>query len=231
MTIANGSLGSVDCTAAQTRRIRRKESRRAAQILGAYWHPSLVDDMQIVYDVRLVRRLCAVVREVRPSIVMTHPPQDYMEDHVNACRLAVSAVFMRGGPNFITVPRRPAFGDDVTVYHCVPHGLCDPLRRPAVPELLVNITAVMETKAKALAAHASQARWLEASQGMGAFVGHMEADAAALGRMSRKFKYAEGWWRRLHLGFSAADTDPLRDALGADCRLNPAYARLLKRGD
>ena len=231
MTIANGSLGSMEYTAAQTRRIRRAESRKATEILGAHWHASLVDDMQIVYDMKLVKRLCAVVREVRASIVMTHPPQDYMEDHTNTCRLAVSAAFIRGAPNFVTVPRRPAYGEDVAVYHCVPHGMCDQLRRPLTPELFVNTTAVMETKSKALAAHQSQVKWLEASQGLGAFVEQMKVDAAVQGKMSRKFKYAEGWWRHLHLGFSTTDSDPLREVLGRDCVVNPAYVQMLKRGN
>jgi hypothetical protein len=29
-----------------------------------------------------------------------------------------------------------------------------------------------------------------------------------------KFEFAEGWRRHLHLGFSAADADPLAKALG-----------------
>ena len=231
MTIASGSLGSTQYSAAETRRVRREESRRAAAILGAHWHPSIVDDLEIVYDLKLVKQVCAVVREVEPDIVLTHPPQDYMEDHTNAGRLAVTAAFARGVPNFITVPKRPAYGSDVAVYHCVPHGLCDPLRRPAVPEFFVNITSVMETKRKALAVHQSQAEWLEASQGIGAFVEQMIDDARIQGKLSRRFKYAEGWWRHLHLGFSAADADPLREILNTNYRPNPAYARLLKRGD
>jgi LmbE family N-acetylglucosaminyl deacetylase len=225
MTLASGSLGSVQHSAAQTRKIRREESRRAAAILGAHWHPSLVDDLEIFYDLKTIKRLCAVIREVHPDIVLTHPPQDYMEDHTNACRLALSAAFVRGAPNLASIPNRPSDGKDVAVYHCTPHGLCDPLRRPVTPEIFVNIASVLETKAKALAAHESQASWLEASQGIGAFVRQMEDEARKLGKMSRKFKYAEGWWRHLHLGYSAVDHDPLRDALGTHCAVVPPPRR------
>ena len=38
---------------------------------------------------RTLRRLCAVIREVAPDVILTHSPQDYMEDHMNTCRLAV----------------------------------------------------------------------------------------------------------------------------------------------
>lgn len=230
MTVASGNCGSSRYGSARLRAIRRKESQRAAEILGADWHPSLTDDLEIVYDLKLLRRLAAVVRDVRPSVVLTHPSEDYMEDHTCTCRLVVTAAFARGMPNFRCVPPRRHVEGDVTVYHCMPHGLRDPLRRPVVPELFVDTTSVQPTKRAALAAHASQASWLETSQGMSAFVRSMVEDSRALGRMSRRFRHAEGWWRHLHLGFSAEETDPLRRALGKRCFLNAAYARRLGHG-
>ncbi|HEX2974184.1 MAG TPA: PIG-L family deacetylase [Tepidisphaeraceae bacterium] len=228
MTIASGSLGSMQYSAAQTRKVRRQESQRAATILGAHWHPSLVDDMEILYELKTLRRLTAVIRQVHPDIVLTQPPCDYMEDHVNACRLAVSAAFVRGMPNFGTLPSRRHDPKDVTVYHAVPHGLRDQLRRPMAPEIFVNITSVLQTKCAALAAHRSQASWLEETQAMNAYVDQMQQEARTLGKASRKFQFAEGWWRHSHLGFCSPDADPLRQALGSDYRLNPAYAKLLK---
>ena len=38
---------------------------------------------------------------------------------------------------------------------------------------------------------------------------------------------AEGWRRHLHYGFSAADADPLREALGKNYLANQAYERSL----
>ena len=55
-------------------------------------------------------------------------------------------------------------------------------------------------------------------------------DARAVGRLSRKFRFAEGWWRHLHLGFCGPDTDPLRDALGRHYLPNPAWASLHRTG-
>lgn len=37
--------------------------------------------------------------------------------------------------------------------------------------------------------------------------------ARAVGRMSGRFEFAEGWRRHLHLGLSARDDDPLAAAL------------------
>jgi hypothetical protein len=50
----------------------------------------------------------------------------------------------------------------------------------------------------------------------------------AVGKLSKKFRLAEGWRRHLHLGFSANDIDPLTEALGKDCRVNQAYERTLR---
>jgi LmbE family N-acetylglucosaminyl deacetylase len=220
MTVANGSCGSIDQSAAATRAIRRQESRRAAQLLGAKYHPSLTNDLEILYELKTLRRLAAVVREINPTIVLTHAPQDYMEDHTNTCRLAVTAAFARGMRNFKTIPARAAILGDVTVYHAMPHGLRDGLRRPIVPSAFVNTTSVQPLKRAALAAHRSQKEWLDASQGLGSYLQTMDDLSLTVGKMSRVFKHAEGWCRHLHLGFSAADADPLQDALGENYRVN-----------
>jgi len=214
MTLASGSCGSVRTGAAATRAIRRKESRRAATILGAHFHPSLVDDLEVLYELRTLRRLAAVVREVKPAVVLTHSPQDYMEDHTNTCRLAVTAAFARGMRNFRTVPARPPQSRDVVLYHAMPHGLVDGMRQKVQPETFVNTTSVQSIKRAALAAHQSQREWLDASQGMGSYVQAMEDMSLAMGKMSRRFKHAEGWRRHLHLGFSAKEIDPLIEVLG-----------------
>ena len=117
LTVANGNCGSAQYNAAMTRSIRNAEARAAAKILGAHFHPSLTNDLEILYNLELLRALAAVIREVKPGIVLTHSPQDYMEDHTNTSRLAVTAAFTRGMPNFKTVPPRPTADYDVTVYH------------------------------------------------------------------------------------------------------------------
>lgn len=217
--LSTGNCGSVRYDAKETRRRRLAEAKRAAKILGARFYPPVADDLEIFYDIKLLRRVAAVIREARPSIVLTHSPQDYMEDHMNTSRLAVTAAFARGMRNFWTAPKRNAIEGDVTVYHAMPHGLCDGLRQPVVPELFVNTTSVHETKVAALSEHRSQQEWLDVSQGMNSYLREMEDTSRAVGRMSRQFQHAEGWRRHSHLGFGGATADPLREALGdAVCR-------------
>jgi LmbE family N-acetylglucosaminyl deacetylase len=198
----------------ETRAVRAAEGRAAASILGATFHESLASDLCIFYEERLLRRLAAVVRRVRPRIVLTHSPEDYMEDHMNTARLAVTAAFARGMPNFTTDPDVEPYAGDVTVYHAMPHGLCDGLRRPIMPDLVVDTTAVQQVKRHALAAHASQKAWLDATQGMNSYLDAADEMSRSVGHMTGRFEFAEGWRRHLHLGLSARDDDPLAKALG-----------------
>jgi len=228
LNISTGDCGSLVHGAAELRRMRRAEARKAAALLGAEFHASHVGDLEVLYAIPLLREITAVIRDVQPGIVLTHSPQDYMEDHTNACRLAVSAAFSRGIPNFTSRPRRRAWSGDTTVYHAMPHGLCDQLRRRIVPGAFVDTSSVQEKKLAALACHESQHAWLQASQGMNSYLRDMETMAREVGRISRRFRVAEGWRRHSHMGFCAPDADPLRDALGEKYLVNRAYERDLQ---
>ncbi len=230
LTLASGNCGSAEYNATMLRSIRNSEARAAAKILGAQFHPCLTDDLEILYNLELLRGLSAIIRDVKPGIVLTHSPQDYMEDHTNTSRLAVSAAFTRGMPNFRTVPSRPTADYDVTVYHALPHGFCDQVRRRIIPGAFVNTTTVHKTQLKALAAHKSQQNWLDVSQGMNSYLLAVEDMALAVGRLSKKFKYAEGWRRHLHYGFCGPDADLLAAALGKNYLVNKTYERICQRG-
>jgi LmbE family N-acetylglucosaminyl deacetylase len=225
--LSTGNCGSVRHCAATTRRLRLAEAKRAAKILGAHFHPPIADDLEILYELKLLRRVAAVIREVQPSIVLTHSPEDYMEDHMNTSRLAVTSAFARGMPNFVTIPKRAAINGDVTVYHAMPHGLCDGLRRKVTAELFIDTAGVHATKLAALAEHRTQQEWLDVSQGMNSYLRAMEDASRAIGKMSGRFAHAEGWRRHSHLGFCGEHADPLQDALGKKCASNvpPAFRR------
>jgi N-acetylglucosamine malate deacetylase 1 len=213
LNIANGCCGSTEHDAAAAAAIRRQESIDACQSIGAVFHESLTNDLEIFYDRPTLYRLGAIVREVAPEIVLTHSPVDYMEDHTNACRLAVTAAFSRGMPNFPVDPPTPIVEAPVTVYHAQPHGNRTPLGEPVVPGMFVDVTGCLEQKAAMLACHRSQKRWLDESQGLDSYIQTMRELMREVGRMSGRFEYAEGWRRHLHLGFCAADADPLAAAI------------------
>jgi N-acetylglucosamine malate deacetylase 1 len=220
LNIGNGCCGSVQHNAKKTRTVRRAEARRAAKVLGAHFHESFCNDLEILYELKTLRRIAAVIREVKPSIVLTHPPVDYMEDHTETCRLVATAAFAHAMPNFRSIPPRSTAEYDTTIYHCMPHSLRDPLRQLVVPGACVNTASVQDLKRAALAEHKSQQNWLDVSQGLNSLGDKMDEMARAVGKLSKKFKLAEGWRRHLHYGFSANEVDPLREALGKDYLVN-----------
>jgi LmbE family N-acetylglucosaminyl deacetylase len=230
LNLANGSCGSSQYSAQHLKRMRRAEGQAAAKILGAVFHESLVDDLELYYERSTLKRLAAVIREVNPAILLAPSPQDYMEDHTNACRLAVTAAFVRGMANFPTNPRRAPVEGETTVYHAMPHGLRDPLRGRVFPGAFVSTGEAHTIKKAALAAHRSQQQWLAASQKMNHYLRTLETFSLEMGRMSRRFKHAEGWRRRLHYGFCAEKTDPLREVLGTNYLIDRRYESALKSG-
>lgn len=221
--LANGCYGSMVHSRADITRIRAEEGAAAAKRAGATYHHAVTDDLAIFHTPELIAKVASVVRSVKPTIILTHSPQDYMEDHMNAARLAVTGAFVRAAPNYVSDPPAPAWAGDTVVYHAMPHGLRGQLRETIRAELYVDIGSTLARKGALLADHKSQQEWLEATQGMGSMVGEMEHFSADVGALSGRFTYAEGFRRHLHFGFSPEAFDPLRDVLGDKAWRDPAY--------
>ena len=213
MTVANGSCGTQEHDAATIAQIRREEARAAAATMGAVFHESLVNDLEIFYERPLLAKLGAIVRQVAPEILLIPSPEDYMEDHIITGRLAVTAAFCRGLRNFPVDPPTPPVTGDVTVYHAQPHGNRDGLGTMVHPTLFINVTSVIEQKAALLEKHRSQKDWLNRSQGMDSYIATMRGFSQEVGQMSGRYPFAEGWRQHLHLGLCKDGSDPLADTL------------------
>ena len=223
LNVSTGNMGSTVMDAAETARVRRKEAQAATRALGAKWYAPFCDDMCIFYTEQNIRRACAVIRQARPSVILTHALADYMEDHMITARLAVTAAFARGTPYFRSIPARRPWLEPCVIYHAMPHGQCTPTRVPVRPEIYVDTSSVHVAKRAALACHASQKEWLDVTQGMDSYLVTMDTMSRKLAKQTRKFTYAEGWTRHLHFGFGAEKDDPLRDVLGKKYLRNSRY--------
>ena len=131
MNVSRGNCGSVEYDSDTTARVRLEEGRNAAAILGAEFHEPIANDMEIVYTPEAMRKVTAAIRRSRASIVLTHSPQDYMEDHQNTTRLVVTGAFARAmrwnsskvmggyspgrGTGTDTAPRRPMSTEGVGI--------------------------------------------------------------------------------------------------------------------
>ena len=94
------------------------------------------------------------------------------------------------------------------------------MKKTVEPEFFIDVSSVIDMKKKMLAAHRSQKDWLDKSQGLDSYIISMVEMTAEVGKMSGKFKYAEGWIKHLHAGLCAPDADPLKDALLSDFKLS-----------
>ena len=223
MNIANGSLGSKFTDRTTTAMTRRKEAMEAAGLIGAIYHESICEDVEIFYTKELYSALVPEIRDADPEIILTHGPYDYMEDHINAGRLAVSAAFFRGMPNCaVSRPAEPV-DTEVAVYHSMPHGLKDQLNKPVVPELLVNTASAIEIQKNMLRCHRTQKEWLDVTQGPDVYLKGIDEASTLCAKFSGKFTAAEGWIQHNPMGFCTPGFNPLADALKDDCVRNPLY--------
>jgi len=214
MNIASGSCGSDQHDAGTIARIRLDEARSAAALIGAVFHEPLVGDIEIFYEPKLLARVAAIMRSVAPDILLVPSPQDYIEDHENACRLAVTAAFCRGMPNSPVDPPHAPVDGEVVVYHAQPHGNRDSLNRFVVPDFLIDISLVIDEKTSMLARHESQSAWLDRTQAMGAYVDTMKGFGAEMAKLSPQCEFVEGWRRHNPLGLCSPQSDPISDLLG-----------------
>ena len=213
--LADGCCGTMRYDRQEIARIRAEEARTSAILAGAQIHSPLFPDLEVFYDRAHLLSVSAVVRSIRPQVILTHAPVDYMEDHQNVCRLIVTAAFSHAAPNFTTTPDTPPYPDPVRIYHAPPHGLRDALGTPFQPDFLIDIGSTMELKRQMLACHKSQQEWLASTQGMGAYVEEMEKMCREMSELGHGLAYAEAWRRHSHLGFCTAEFDPLSEILKA----------------
>ncbi len=213
MNMANGSCGTSEFDTHSIIQIRLMEAKNAAKRMGALFHPPLVADLEIYYHKDLIAKLGSIIRKVSPDILLIPSPDDYMEDHMNTCRLATTAAFIRGMRNCLVDPPVDPVQNDVTIYHAQPHGNHDGLNRLVHPDFFINIGGVLDEKIQVLAEHNSQKEWLDRSQGFDSYLNTMKEYAREVGKSSGRFEFAEGWRRHNPLGFCAPDSNPLVDLL------------------
>jgi LmbE family N-acetylglucosaminyl deacetylase len=215
-TVGNGNCGTAVYDHNDICRLRAAEGHDAASVIGATYHEGLVNDIEIFYDEITLRRVTALVRDLQPEIVLTHSPNDYMEDHQNTCRLMVTACFCRGMRNWQSNPARPPTFQDVYLYHANPHSNHDGMRNLIVPSVYVDIADKIEVKEEMLRRHATQKEWLDTSQGMDSYLITMREICQQIGEMApRGLLFAEGFRQHMHMGLSAVDADKLSEVLGS----------------
>ena len=208
-TMAPGDCGTVQNTREEISRIRKGESAKAAAMLDGHYHCLECGDIFIMYDRGTLLRAIELVRRVRPRIVLTLSPSDYMVDHETASRLAQTACFCCGVVN-VETPGAEPFEPIPYLYYADPVEGKDKLGTAVTPGMIVDISRVMDTKEKMLCCHESQRDWLLKHHGMDEYVNMMKASGKKRGQ-EIGCAFAEGF--RQHLGHAYPQDNILKKEL------------------
>lgn len=209
-TMTPGDCGSAELGCEEIAAVRRAEAKRSADLLGAEYLCLEFRDLSIVHDNDSRRRVTEVVRRVRPDLVITAPPVDYMSDHEITSRLVRDACFNASCPNYVTQQWDPA-----PAHTKVPHLYyvdaiegTDWYGHTLPVDFIVDISETFEKKIEMLACHDSQRSWLRRQHGLDEYLDGCRRWSAARGK-ERGVAYGEAFTQ--HRGHPYPHDNRLRE--------------------
>jgi len=130
--------------------IRRKETAAATEILGLDWRGNLgLPNRALVADLDARRNVAAVIRQLRPRVLLTHYWEDAHPDHVAASALVDAARFWAKLTK-TDLPGEPHYPERVVYFYSV-H-----LRLHVQPSFVLDVSAHHDKKMETLACYHSQ---------------------------------------------------------------------------
>lgn len=157
---SRGDRGSFVHSREDIIRIRGEEARRAAEVAGAaYASLGFSDGEVLAADADQRRAVVDLIRDVRPDLIITHFPNDYMSDHNEISRLVFDCSFHATLPLFET--DKPHHSEVTPIYY-----METVMGIGFHPTEFVDVSSTMETKTAMLEAHESQLTWLRDHDGV-----------------------------------------------------------------
>ena len=226
-SLTSGDCGSVELSSEDIRSIRHREALKACEVLDATYHHAGFDDLCIFNDDFSNRRVTALVREVDPAILITHPPNDYMSDHEMTSLLVRNAGFYAPIPNYKT--KNGSIGPTLNIpylYYAQPMEGIDIFGKKVIPQFYVDISGLMDQKLEMLACHESQRNWLRAHHGIDKYIESVRRFSNSLGQRAsfvagREITYAEAF--RQHCGHAYPADNLIAAYLRGSVVLEPSY--------
>ena len=154
--LTDGACGTKNLSAEEIIKIRAGEQKKAAGLLGAKLINLGIRDGCIEDNLETARKIAALIRDVNPQIIITHPTEDYMSDHYETGRLVIRALPEAGHKNFEAPTKSPNIKHHPYVYQTDPQGLTFADGQFSKVNTIVDITDTVEEKLKAFATHGSQ---------------------------------------------------------------------------
>lgn len=129
---------------------RIQEAQQGAALLALSFFEQLsFPDAALMCERQTIDAVIPLLRAASPRLIFTLHPDDYHPDHVAASRITDAAAFAAG---------LKKYSADQTDWHyeALYYFSADPRSNPRRPDILVDISDVMEKKLAACRAHASQ---------------------------------------------------------------------------
>lgn len=212
-TMTAGDCGSATEDPEVIAATRRGEAEASARLLDADYHCLGALDLLVLFNEDMISRTVEVLRRAQPDVVITHSPQDYMQDHEQCSELVRAATF--GAPirncNTHAASPAPILGHIPHFYYADPIEGMNILGERIQPQLRIDISGVIDRKERHLACHASQRDWLLKHHGIDEYLISMRRWSAERGHEAG-VAYAEGF--RQHLGHAYPHNDLLSELLG-----------------
>jgi len=208
-SMAPGDKGTAEYNRKDISRIRKAEAAEAAKLIDAKYHCLEFEDVYIMYSRESINATTSLLRQVRPSVVFTHSPADYMLDHEITSSIVQTACFSTGIMN-LEIPEK-IYEPAPYLYYCDPMEAKDIFGTPIIASMFVDISSEISTKEKMLTCHASQRNWLLTHHKMDEYIYSMQQFSESRGKEINT-KYAEGF--RQHLGHGFSQNNILKEILG-----------------
>lgn len=192
LIVTDGSAGHAEIPPDELARIREREARAAAAVIGADLLWLGLPDEFVFNDEPTRRLLLDAIRSARPDLILTHYPDDYHPDHRAVSRAVFDASFIMGLPN-VRTPHPACPGVPALYYFdtLAGHGF--------LPHEYVDVGEVWPQKVEMLSQHRSQVDWLRYHDGIDIFA-FMETVARFRGlqcgtAFAEAFRRADAWPR------------------------------------
>ncbi len=208
-TMTAGDCGSATLNRDEISKVRKNEAIESAKILEANYHCMENDDVFIMYDRTTLLKTIDLIRKVKPNIVITHSPQDYMVDHEITSKLVRTACFSAGMKNILTNQHDVNIATPYLYYMDALEGK-DIFGNLIKPTTIIDISSVIDAKETMLKCHKSQRDWLMVHHGIDEYIITMKNFAIQRGQKIN-VKYAEGF--RQHLGHGYPEDNILEQEL------------------
>jgi LmbE family N-acetylglucosaminyl deacetylase len=208
-TMTPGDKGSDTLGPEQIAAVRRVEAASAAALIGARYLCAEFRDLEIFNDHASRTRVVELIRQVRPDIVLTSAPSDYLADHEMTSLLVRDALFAAPAPNYRTESK--AIAAIPHLYFMDPIEGLDRDHRAVTPDFIIDVSTVFTVKRDMLATHASQRDWLLRQHGIDDYLISMEAWTRQRGAAAGT-DFGEGF--RQYCGHPYPQTPLLQNLLG-----------------